>query len=49
MFGIHVMAVGSSLQKAYTMLLGIFLGLDFMNLRFISLKSWVVKGWNIHS
>lgn len=49
MFGIYVMAVGSSLQKAYTMLLGMFLGLDFMNLCFICLKSWVVEGWNIHS
>lgn len=50
MFGIHMMAVGSSLQKAYTMLLGVLLGPDFMNLCFICLKTWVVNVWkDIHS
>lgn len=50
MFGIHVMTVGSSLQKAYTMLLSTFLGFDFSNLRFVCLKTWVVNMWkDVHS
>lgn len=50
MFGIHVMAVCSFLQKAYTVLPGTFLGPDFTNLCFVCLKAWVVNVWkDIHS